>query len=229
MHIKRIHEMIESLTECTKEAIESDQTCVGSYPIGEVVDMIKDLADAEYHARIAKALEEAEEDDKEEEKYLLKRFKEEYGDDEGRRYYDEWRYSSGRFAPKGRGMRRGFDETPYWHMTPEMYRDMDIDMDRMYSYPRKTGRERKTDRNYYGGDSGMRDSREGKSGMSRKTYMESKQMYSSDTPENKQHKMRDLETYMRELSDDVTEMISDSTPEEKTMLKAKLQTLVQHL
>lgn len=40
MHIKRIHEMIESLTECTKEAIESDQTCVGSYPIGEVVDMI---------------------------------------------------------------------------------------------------------------------------------------------------------------------------------------------
>ena len=53
MHIKRIHEMIESLTECTKEAIESDQTCVGSYPIGEVVDMIKDLADAEYHARIA--------------------------------------------------------------------------------------------------------------------------------------------------------------------------------
>ena len=112
MHIKRIHEMIESLTECTKEAIESDQTCVGSYPIGEVVDMIKDLADAEYHARIAKAMEEAEEDDKEEEKYLLKRFKEEYGDDEGRRYYDEWRYSSGRFAPKGRGMRRGFDETP---------------------------------------------------------------------------------------------------------------------
>ena len=93
MHIKRIHEMIESLTECTKEAIESDQTCVGSYPIGEVVDMIKDLADAEYHARIAKAMEEAEEDDKEEEKYLLKRFKEEYGDDEGRRYYDEWRYS----------------------------------------------------------------------------------------------------------------------------------------
>lgn len=171
MHIKRIHEMIESLTECTKEAIESDQTCVGSYPIGEVVDMIKDLADAEYHARIAKAMEEAEEDDKEEEKYLLKRFKEEYGDDEGRRYYDEWRYSSGRFAPKGRGMRRGFDETPYWHMTPEMYRDMDIDMDRMYSYPRKTGRERKTDRNYYGGDSGMRDSREGKSGMSRKTYI----------------------------------------------------------
>ena len=128
MHIKRIHEMIESLTECTKEAIESDQTCVGSYPIGEVVDMIKDLADAEYHARIAKAMEEAEEDDKEEEKYLLKRFKEEYGDDEGRRYYDEWRYSSGRFAPKGRGMRRGFDETPYWHMTPEMYRDMDIDI-----------------------------------------------------------------------------------------------------
>ena len=82
MHIKRIHEMIESLTECTKEAIESDQTCVGSYPIGEVVDMIKDLADAEYHARIAKAMEEAEEDDKEEEKYLLKRFKEEHGDDE---------------------------------------------------------------------------------------------------------------------------------------------------
>ena len=57
MHIKRIHEMIESLTECTKEAIESDQTCVGSYPIGEVVDMIKDLAEPGFDKQVAASVD----------------------------------------------------------------------------------------------------------------------------------------------------------------------------
>lgn len=35
---------------------------------------------------------------------------------------------------KGRGTyRRGYEEPPYYHMTPEMYhRDMDRDMGRMY-------------------------------------------------------------------------------------------------
>ena len=37
--------------------------------------------------------------------------------------------------------------------------------------------------------------------------------------------MRELEKYMQELSGDITEMIGDASPEEKNMLKSKLQTL----
>lgn len=105
MHIKRMHEMIEKLTECTKTAMDAGETCVGKYPIGDCVDMIKDLCDAEYHAHIVKAMEEEKEEEKEDEKYMLKRFKEEYGEDDGeRKYYDNYRYMrSGRFAPKRRG------------------------------------------------------------------------------------------------------------------------------
>ena len=70
MHIKHIHELMEKLSEsaCYElcNGIENVDTC----EMGAVVDMIKDLADAEYHARIAKEMEKAEEEDKEEEKYV---------------------------------------------------------------------------------------------------------------------------------------------------------------
>lgn len=73
--------------------------------------------------------------------------------------------------------------------------------------------------------SSQRDTREGRSGMSRRSYMESKQIHADSTPESKQAKMKELEKYMNELSSDMTEMIGDASNEEKTMLKQKLQTL----
>lgn len=159
MHIKRIHEMVEKLTECTKSALEENKSFVGEYPIGDVVDMIKDLCEAEHYARIAKAMEKEEEEEKEDEKRLLKmlkeehedeykRMREEYGEDEGeRRFYDNYRYKrTGEFAPKGRGTympRRGRRSyvKPMLHMPEEMMggydmealRDMDRDkLGRMY-------------------------------------------------------------------------------------------------
>lgn len=56
----------------------------------------------------------------------------------------------------------------------------------------------------------MRDYREGKSPMSRKTYMETKETHQGH------------EVQMKELSEDITEMISDATPEQKIVLKQKL-------
>lgn len=46
---------------------------------------------------------------------------------------------------------------------------------------------------------------------------------------DKGEKMKELENYMKELSTDVTEMISDASPEEKSMLKSKMQTLLQKI
>ena len=69
----------------------------------EVADMIKDLAEAEkacmeacYYETVIKAMEKADEEDEQ----------------EGRMGYNAYRYANGRYAPKGRGTRRGY--------TPEM-------------------------------------------------------------------------------------------------------------
>lgn len=64
------------------------------------------------------------------------------------------------------------------------------------------------------------DYREGKSPAMRKTYMESKELKQS-----KEHQMKELEKYMKELTDDILEMIADASQEEKVMLSQKLTTL----
>ncbi|MDE6314791.1 MAG: hypothetical protein K2M46_14455 [Lachnospiraceae bacterium] len=153
MHIKHMHEMIEKMAEYCKCDIEKGYECLDLKVVGPAIDILKDLCEAEYYAKISKAMDKAEEEDKEEEKYMLKRFKEEYGEEDGeKRFYDDWRYASGRFAPKGRGSyeprrserRRGYVEPPYYHMMPEMYDDYsaeemrDLDrksMNRMYYTP----------------------------------------------------------------------------------------------
>ena len=64
------------------------------------------------------------------------------------------------------------------------------------------------------------DSKEGRSYMSRKMYMEAKQ-----TNNDKAMQLRELEKYMQELTNDIVEMIQDSSPEEKSYLEKKMTTL----
>ena len=236
MHIKNIRCIEEKLAEAIKCEFEKGIDKVNTSEMGKATDMLKDAAEAEYYARIAKAMEDAEKEDEESQKYMLKQFKEEYGEDDGRRYYDNYRYMrTGRFAPKGRGTympRRGYETPIEYHMTPEMYRehdpeyyrDMDRDMGRMYytdtGMRGNTGNSSRT---------GMRDGREGRSGASRRSYIETKEMHPDNSQESKQMKMKELEKYMGELSGDITEMIAGASNEEKTMLKAKLQTLMQKI
>ena len=78
----------------------------------------------------------------------------------------------------------------------------------------------------------MKDGR--KSGESRydrakRGYDEKKEMHKGNTPEDKQAKMRELEKYTKELAEDVTEMISDATPEERTLLRQKMQMMIQKI
>lgn len=102
----------------------------------------------------------------------------------------------------------------------------------MYTGGYRTKMYPSTGRMYYGSayDRGMddytmvypRDFREGRSGSSRRMYMESKEMH-----EGKEKQMMELEKYMHELSGDVMEMINDATPEEKQTLSQKLMTLAE--
>ena len=85
-------------------------------------------------------------------------------------------------------------------------------------------------RMYYGypmmyADEGMyRDEREGRSYNSRRMYMEAK-----ETHKDKTVQLRELEKYMQELSQDVTEMIADASPEEKQYLEKKITALASKI
>ena len=239
MHIKNIRCIEEKLAEAIRCEFDKGIENVNTSEMGKATDMLKDAAEAEYYARIAKAMEKADSEDEEADKHMLRQLKEQYGEDDGRRYYDNYRYMrTGRFAPKGRGTympRRGYETPIEYHMTPEMYRehdpeyylDMDRDMGRMYYTD--TGMRGNMGNSSRTGNSGMRDGREGRSGASRRSYIETKEMHPDNSQESKQAKMKELEKYMGELSGDITEMIAGASNEEKTMLKAKLQTLMQKI
>lgn len=211
MDIMRMHDMIEKLSECAKCEIDKGIENIDPCEMGQVTDMMKDLAEAMYYRTLMKAMEESSADE------TIEMF-ERFGD--GRRFYDNYRYADGRFAPKGRGTRRGYDEPPYFHMTPEMYRGMehDRDIDRNYG------------RMYYTepAASGMNMTESGYD-KAKRHYTETKEMHKANTAEDKEHKMKSLENYMKELSGDITELLTDMTAEERTMLKSKLSTLVSKM
>ena len=217
MHIERMHKMIECLTEkalCEfDKGIENIDTC----EMGQVVDMIKDLNEAEYKAVIVKSMKEADEEEKEYDKELLRTLKAEYGEEGGRRYYDAYRYANGRFAPKGKGTyRRGYEEPPYYHMYPERehMRDMDRD-DRgkmYYSEPTMS--------------SGMKESNYDRA---KRNYTETKELHKGNTQEDKEHKMKSLDGYIKELGSDITQLIGDMTAEERNLMRTRLSTLVSKI
>ena len=221
MHIKHIHETIEKIADCAKTEVCKGVENLDTKEMSEVAEILKELCEAEYYATITKAMGESE-----------------YGEDydmhgpmEERRYYrGRARDSMGRFKS-----RRGYDEMMDYHeMYPmEHYRDMDREYGRMY-YSGSGSHDGNSMSGSMGSgtrmnDSGMRDHREGRSGMSRRSYMETKEMHPGNSAEEKQAKTRELEKYMNELSSDLTEMIAGASAEEKSMLKTKMQTLMQKI
>jgi Beta-propeller domains of methanol dehydrogenase type len=170
MHIKRIHEMVEELTECTLSAIKANESRVGDFAIPDVIDMIKDLCCAEKDAREAKEKEKEEEDEKKEDEYFLKMLKEEYGDEEGeKRFYSRQPRSrtSGRFMSRGDGRRSNSGRRGYEEMMPMDYR-MDIEGYKMYPAEYWRDVDRASGRMYFsgGGSSGSSVNSGGTSGQS---------------------------------------------------------------
>lgn len=250
---KPIKKMCEKLMDSINHELDKGIENVDTKELGEAIDMIKDLYEAKkemYEACYYKQVMEAmEEHDFENEEEIM---------EEGRKgYRGRSRDSMGRFTSRGRG-RRGYEmpmmiyEEDWDEM--ERMRDMDRNSGRMgYSGSQSTqssggvnhggqsssnsqntgnskGYEEGYSKGYEEGSRGnQRDSREGRSGRSRKGYMESKEMHKGNSADDKQRKMKELENYMKDLSEDVTEMINDMSPEEKSMLKSKMQVLIQKI
>lgn len=127
------------------------------------------------------------------------------------------------------------DEEPrmyYTPMYPPYYPEKRWDDDTMYyTEPRfrsSMGQDRGMASRPYESNSSqpmtIRDAREGRSPMSRKNYMESKELH-----QDKSKVLKDLEQYLQELSLDISEMIQQATPEEKVMLQQKIAALASKI
>lgn len=216
-----MHKWAKQIMECVKAKV--DGIGIDNFE-GQNLDDLKDFTeiakniacfDKDY--RIVEAMEKSEDNEG------IMRMLEQYEDYPDRRYYDHYRYANGRFAPKGKGTyRRGYEEPPYYHMPinyndPEYMRDMDKEMGRMYY----------TEPNV----SGNNTSHISESGYDRakRNYTETKEMHKANTPEDKEHKMKALDGYIKELGGDITQLIGDMTAEERNLMRTKLSTLVSKL
>lgn len=210
-----MHKWAKQIMECVKAKVEA--IGLDSFE-GQNLDDLKDFTeiakniacfDKDY--RIVEAMEKSE-DNKD-----IMRMIEQYEDYPDRRYYDAYRYENGRFAPKGRGTRRGYEEPPYMHMYPEAehMRDMDRDYGKMYYTEPTTGSNMRMTESSYD--------------RAKRNYTETKEMHKGNTQEDKEHKMKSLDSYAKELTSDITGMVADMTAEEKNLLRNKLSNLVSKI
>ena len=228
-----MHKLAEKIAKCLEAKVEAmgidNIEGADLEEFGKWTDIMKDIVCYDKDKKIIEAMDEAE-DSEEAMKYI--EMYENYPERKG--YRGQPRDSRGRY------MRRGYDEMMGY--MPEMYRDMDRDsMGRMY-YTGNTSTGGSQGQSNGGSSMGsshsgsmgysdgmMRDSREGRSGQSRRSYIETKEMHKGNTQQDKDMKLKELDKYMNELSSDISEMIHDSSNEEKTMLKQKLNGLIQKI
>lgn len=253
-HIENMHKMIECLTDKAKSELDKGVEGVDTKEFGEVVDVIKDLQEAEYKATVVKAMKDAEEDGEFREKIM------ELTGGEDMRFYNSNRYADGRYAPSGHGnyTRRGYDgEMPFSSTDAMMYDympmpyggyDNRMNQGRMYytdysnmsmgsnggsnrsmgNMNRSSGNSNRSN-NGSNNSNGMMGYSESRYDRARRGYSESKEMHKDNTSEDKQAKMASLEEYAKELSNDVTDMIKDASQEERTVLRNKLNLLVSKI
>ena len=226
--MERLKHIKETIMNCVEGEV-CNLSQADTKELGEAIDMLKDLEEAIYYATITKAMHEKEEKGNKEHETMYYPYPMYYSPNmnENTRYFYD-RGESGRYMI---------------YFDPE--RDMDRDKGKMYysgngsssnsgggrggnSNSSGNGGNNGGSRSYYephqmymGGDM-MRDYREGRSPMNRRTYMEAKEMH-----HGKEVQLKELENYMQELTNDITEMIKDSSPEEKQLMQKKIATLAE--
>ena len=195
--MEQLKSMKHQLTSIVQEQLSNTQN-VDTKELGEAVDMIKDLAEAIYYCTITEAMEENDKEKKKQQHIMYytpyKIYPDYYRDMDYNKMYYSGMYSAGGATPSGMG-------TGSMGSNSRGYQDRIMPRE----YPIE-----------------MRDYREGRSGMSRRTYMESKENHQS-----KEVQMKELEKYMKELSEDISEMVEDATPEERQVLHQKIMTLAE--
>lgn len=209
---KRLQHMKESLVSCVENQLTHLES-VDTKELGEAIDMIKDLEEAIYYCTITKAMNKKGEE------------KEEY-------------YSQKQYRDIDRGIGRMYYEDPRYMGGNDTYRQYSSNGGQSNSGSSSgNSNNSSSSQGQSGGNNGgssrqysekeydiMRDRREGKSPMSRRTYMEAKESHS-----DKAHQMKELENYMQELTQDVVEMVEGASAEEKQYLSKRVAALANKL
>lgn len=214
-HLKAIKEQL--ITQIQGQM--ADLRCVDTHELGEVIDMVKDIAQAEYYCEIYKQMKEhgAEEPGTNNNYYYTERYypaPDYYRDMDryyGRMYYPEGGNSSGGNTSSSSqgGNSNSSSSGNGMNYYSEPYR----------SRPRSEEFYEKEFPMQY-----LRDEREGRSPMKRKMYMESKA-----TGQDTSKAMKELENYMQDLTSDMMELLDKASPEEKAMVQKKVNVLASKI
>lgn len=194
--MEQLKHMKEALINCVQGQM-SHLDAVDAKELGEVIDMIKDIEEAMYYCTITKAMEE----------------KEKNGGEQVHHHYTQ-NYYTPRDMDRSNGRM-------YYDDYPTEYNKMYYTENGNSSSSSGNGGSRSGSNNYSELEYPMmRDKREGRSPMSRRNYMEAKEMHQPKTTQ-----MKELEKYLQELSSDIAEMIQDASPEEKSFMEKKISAL----
>lgn len=192
MHIiKQYERMRDCLSNLVECELAKDPKCINAEELGEVVDMIKDYEEAIYYHCMSHVLKEDVKEEEMRKKIYCQRMNQDF-------MYFPFSRMGKMYFPKDKNGKRYNEE---------------------WSMPTSDGSMAESATNYPNYEQ-KRDSREGKSSLSRCSYIESK-----ETHQDKTKQMTELNRYLQELADDITEMIEDATPEEKIIVSQKLNTL----
>lgn len=201
--LKTIKEQITSQVMAQMNNLQD----VHTKELGEAIDMIKDLAEAEYYCTVVKAMEEASENKSTNNYYYTDHY---YPTS----YYRDVDRDLGRMYYSGGGGQNSNSSSPN-NANANYYTENSMYMG---------GNDK---RGYYTEQSypmTLHDSREGRSPKMRKMYMESKDMHHDNSKT-----MQELESYMQELTQDMMEMIGKASPEEKSLLQKKINMLANKI
>lgn len=216
--VKPLTEMKEQLIKCLEAEMAKGVEMVSTDEAGKVVDMIKDLADAEkncikacYYETVIESMKELEEDPR-------------WG--ESRSGYNNRRYSNGEYAPAGRGRVRGFDDPmrPY-------YLDENLEM-RQYWDPDRPGYTRnQTGSRITAGNGSSGSNRGGQSssryGYSYDSFEDSKRQYdSSHSSSDKEQMEAHAKEYLSDAIYSMRQIWSAADPTLKKKMKGDLTSLL---
>lgn len=205
-----MHKFAKQIVDCAKSKVDSvgidNVSCADLKELGEWIDIAKDLVEYDKNIRIIKAMDEAEEEEK-----ILDKLGVRAG-------YDRYRYSDGRFAPKGHGTRRGY--TPYLPMEPDDWMNMYLNnpdfMDKNY-------------RMGYHGDKGVY-STPSKHGEVYDRYSEYRRHYHESHDQESKHKMEEsMKDYANDVIQNVKNLWADADVTLRQALKNDFTKLVQQM
>lgn len=213
--------MKEQLMSCAQGEMGNLRE-VDAHELGEVIDMIKDLAEAIYYCTITDSMEKSEDSKNGGETninyYTSPMYNKMYPD-----YRDMERTSGYMYYPSGGSGGSSGGSSGGGNSGGSSGGNSGGSGGRGGSGGSSSSG---GGRSYYTEIPGdmMRDPRQGRSPMRRRMYMEGK-----ETNNDTKSQLRELEAYLQELSTDITEMIKDASPEEKATLHQKMTMLANKM